>query len=479
MTQEQDRYISPFSTRYASDEMQGLFSARHRAELWRRLWIILAESEMELGLPVTKAQVEELKAHATDIDFERQAQYEKELRHDVMSHIRTYADQCPLAAPIIHLGATSCYVGDNSDILIIRDALLLVRARLIEALRALYAFAERYADLPTLAYTHFQPAQPTTVGKRATLWMNDLVLDIEACEQLLSTLRPLGCKGTTGTQASFLELFDGDYEKVKALDQRICRKMGFTGGVPVSGQTYSRKTDAQVLSLLAQIGVSAHKFAADVRLLAHEKELEEPFEKQQVGSSAMAYKRNPMRCERMTALSRYLIANVQNGYMTAAEQWLERTLDDSANRRVSLSEGFLCADAVLALYLNVASGLVVNERVIERNLRDELPFMATENLLMDAVRAGGDRQKLHEKIRRYSLEASRRIKQEGLPGDLLEALAADPDFPLTQERIDSLLRPELYIGCAGAQTRDFLRETVAPLLAKYQDLQVKEKTIEV
>ena len=479
MTQEQDRYISPFSTRYASDEMQGLFSARHRAELWRRLWIILAESEMELGLPVTKAQVEELKAHATDIDFERQAQYEKELRHDVMSHIRTYADQCPLAAPIIHLGATSCYVGDNSDILIIRDALLLVRARLIEALRALYAFAERYADLPTLAYTHFQPAQPTTVGKRATLWMNDLVLDIEACEQLLSTLRPLGCKCTTGTQASFLELFDGDYEKVKALDQRICRKMGFTGGVPVSGQTYSRKTDAQVLSLLAQIGVSAHKFAADVRLLAHEKELEEPFEKQQVGSSAMAYKRNPMRCERMTALSRYLIANVQNGYMTAAEQWLERTLDDSANRRVSLSEGFLCADAVLALYLNVASGLVVNERVIERNLRDELPFMATENLLMDAVRAGGDRQKLHEKIRRYSLEASRRIKQEGLPGDLLEALAADPDFPLTQERIDSLLRPELYIGCAGAQTRDFLRETVAPLLAKYQDLQVKEKTIEV
>ncbi|MBQ8081188.1 MAG: adenylosuccinate lyase [Clostridia bacterium] len=479
MTQEQDRYISPFSTRYASDEMQGLFSARHRAELWRRLWIILAESEMELGLPVTKAQVEELKAHATDIDFERQAQYEKELRHDVMSHIRTYADQCPLAAPIIHLGATSCYVGDNSDILIIRDALLLVRARLIEALRALYAFAERYADLPTLAYTHFQPAQPTTVGKRATLWMNDLVLDIEACEQLLSTLRPLGCKGTTGTQASFLELFDGDYEKVKALDQRICRKMGFTGGVPVSGQTYSRKTDAQVLSLLAQIGVSAHKFAADVRLLAHEKELEEPFEKQQVGSSAMAYKRNPMRCERMTALSRYLIANVQNGYMTAAEQWLERTLDDSANRRVSLSEGFLCADAVLALYLNVASGLVVNERVIERNLRDELPFMATENLLMDAVRAGGDRQKLHEKIRRYSLEASRRIKQEGQPGDLLEALAADPDFPLTQERIDSLLRPELYIGCAGAQTRDFLRETVAPLLAKYQDLQVKEKTIEV
>ena len=479
MTQEQDRYISPFSTRYASDEMQGLFSARHRAELWRRLWIILAESEMELGLPVTKAQVEELKAHATDIDFERQAQYEKELRHDVMSHIRTYADQCPLAAPIIHLGATSCYVGDNSDILIIRDALLLVRARLIEALRALYAFAERYADLPTLAYTHFQPAQPTTVGKRATLWMNDLVLDIEACEQLLSTLRPLGCKGTTGTQASFLELFDGDYEKVKALDQRICRKMGFTGGVPVSGQTYSRKTDAQVLSLLAQIGVSAHKFAADVCLLAHEKELEEPFEKQQVGSSAMAYKRNPMRCERMTALSRYLIANVQNGYMTAAEQWLERTLDDSANRRVSLSEGFLCADAVLALYLNVASGLVVNERVIERNLRDELPFMATENLLMDAVRAGGDRQKLHEKIRRYSLEASRRIKQEGQPGDLLEALAADPDFPLTQERIDSLLRPELYIGCAGAQTRDFLRETVAPLLAKYQDLQVKEKTIEV
>ena len=476
---DMDRYVSPFSTRYASDDMQRLFSQRHRAKLWRQLWVLLAESEMEMGLPVTAEQVAELRAHTEDIDFARQAELERALRHDVMSHIRAYAEQCPLAAPIIHLGATSCYVGDNSDVLILRDALALVRDRLVAVLRALRGFAARYAALPTLAYTHFQPAQPTTVGKRATLWMLDLAEDLQACEQLMRQLKPLGCKGTTGTQASFLELFDGDWQRVRELDERICRKMGFGKPVAVSGQTYSRKQDAAVLSFLAQVGVSAHKFAADVRLLAHEKELEEPFEQQQVGSSAMPYKRNPMRCERISGLSRQLIVNAQNGLLTAAEQWLERTLDDSANRRISLSEGFLCADAVLSLYLNVAGGLVVNERVVDRHLREELPFMATENLLMDAVKAGGDRQQLHEKIRRHALEAGRRIKQEGVPGRLLEELAADPDFPLDQDKIASLLDPALYTGCARQQTEAFLSETIDPLLERYRQSSAKVQEITV
>ena len=476
---DMDRYQSPFSTRYASDEMQALFSARHKAVLWRRLWVILAQSEMELGLPVTKAQVEELEQHIEDIDFDKAAAYEKTLRHDVMAHIRTYADQCPTAAPIIHLGATSCYVGDNADVLILRDALKLLQGRLVEIVRMLAAFADKYADTPCLAYTHFQPAQPTTVGKRATLWLNDLMLDLEECEFVLSTLRPLGCKGTTGTQASFLELFDGDFEKVKRLDALICEKMGFAAAVPVSGQTYSRKTDARALNFLAQIAQSAHKFSTDIRLLAHEKEIEEPFEKTQVGSSAMAYKRNPMRCERMAGLCRHLIANAQNGAMTTAEQWLERTLDDSANSRISIAEGFLCADAVLSLYLNVASGLVVHEKVIEKHLREELPFMATENILMDAVKAGGDRQKLHERIRVHSMAAGARVKDEGKPCDLLERIADDDQFPMTMTELNDRLRPALYTGCAPMQTRDYLAHTIAPALEKYADCTVKAKEITV
>ncbi len=477
--QDLDRYVSPFSTRYASDEMQFLFSARHRAELWRRLWVILAETEQELGLPITDRQIAEMKEHLTDIDFDQVAAYEKALRHDVMAHIHAFADQCPEAAPIIHLGATSCYVGDNSDSLIIRDALSLIHARLIAVLRALRSFAEQYKSLPVLAYTHFQPAQPTTLGKRACLWMNDLVSDIRECEQLMASHLPLGCKGTTGTQASFLELFQGDYALVRKLDDLIVRKMGFTASQPVAGQTYSRKWDGRVLSFLAQVGVTAHKFAADIRLLAHEKEVEEPFEAKQVGSSAMPYKRNPMRCERMAGLSRHLILNAQNGLMTAAEQWLERTLDDSANRRISLSEGFLCADAVLSLFLNVASGLTVHEKVVRRHLMDELPFMATENLLMEAVRQGGDRQKLHEKIRVQSVLAGQRVKDEGTAPGLLEALAEDDDFPLTADQIDSLLDPALYTGCACQQTEAFLAEVVDPMLASSASEQAPVREIDV
>ena len=464
--QELDRYVSPFSTRYASDEMQRLFSARHRAELWRKLWVILAESEMELGLPVTRQQVDELRAHLTDIDFDAAAAYEKTLRHDVMAHIHAYADQCPLAAPIIHLGATSCYVGDNADSLITQDALWLIHARLVGVIAALRDFAARWQSLPVLAYTHFQPAQPTTLGKRACLWLNDLISDLEECEHLMAAHRPLGCKGTTGTQASFLHLFNDDYESVRKLDETIVRKMGFTASQPVTGQTYSRKWDGRVLSFLAQVGVTAHKFAADIRLLAHEKEVEEPFEASQVGSSAMPYKRNPMRCERMSGLSRHLILNAENGLMTAAEQWLERTLDDSANRRLSLSEGFLCADAVLALFLNIASGLVVHEKVIRRHLTDELPFMATENLLMEAVQQGGDRQQLHERIRVQSMLAGRRVKDEGAPPALLEALAEDDAFPFTLSELQERLDPALYTGCAAQQTEAFLRDTVDPLLAR-------------
>ena len=479
MMQDQDRYVSPFSTRYASDEMQRLFSARHRAELWRRLWVLLAETERELGLPIAQEQIDEMKEHLTDIDFDAVASYEKELRHDVMAHIHAFADQCPKAAPIIHLGATSCYVGDNSDSLIIRDALSLVHARLIAVLRALRPFADRYKALPMLAYTHFQPAQPTTLGKRACLWMNDLVSDIRECEQLMAAHQPLGCKGTTGTQASFLDLFRGDWASVRKLDERIVQKMGFSASQPVSGQTYSRKWDGRVLSFLAQVGVTAHKFAADIRLLAHEKEVEEPFEARQVGSSAMPYKRNPMRCERMTGLTRHLILNAQNGLMTAAEQWLERTLDDSANRRISLSEGFLCADAVLSLFLNVASGLTVHEQVIHRHLMDELPFMATENLLMEAVRQGGDRQKLHEKIRVQSVLAGQRVKDEGKAPGLLEALAQDDDFPLTAGQIESLLDPALYTGCAEKQTEVFLSEIVDPILSAHGSEQAPAREIDL
>lgn len=464
MPQDTTGYLSPFSTRYASAEMQELFSAQHKFSLWRKLWIILAESEQALGLPITDEQLSEMRAHVDDIDFEKAAEYEKKLRHDVMAHIHAWGDQCPTARPIIHWGATSCYVGDNADVLILRSALQLVRKRLIAAIGALSSFADQYAALPCLAFTHFQAAQPITVGKRATLWLNDLSLDLEEIDFCLSTLKPLGCKGTTGTQASFLELFHGDFEKVSRLDSLISEKMGFAQAVPVSGQTYSRKTDSRILNALSQIGQSAHKFANDIRLLAHEKEIEEPFEKNQIGSSAMAYKRNPMRSERMTALSRFLISNAQNGAMTAAEQWFERTLDDSANRRLSLAEGFLCCDAVLSLYLNIASGLVVYEKVIEKHLREELPFMATENILMDAVARGGDRQELHEHIRLHSMAAASVVKMEGKPCDLLSRIAADPAFQTDEETLQSSLSPENFIGCAALQTHQYLSQVIQPLL---------------
>ena len=464
MPQDYAGYLSPFSTRYASQEMQFLFSAQHKFSQWRRLWIILAESEKALGLPITDAQIEEMRAHTDDIDFDAAAAYEKKLRHDVMAHIHAWGDQCPLARPIIHLGATSCYVGDNTDILILRDGLRLIRKRLIAVIRALSDFAQKHAEQPCLAFTHFQSAQPTTVGKRAALWLNDLMLDVEEIDFCLATLKPLGCKGTTGTQASFLELFHGDYEKVEALDRMIAEKMGFQSSVPVSGQTYSRKTDSRVLSALSQIGQSAHKFANDIRLLAHKKEIEEPFEKNQIGSSAMAYKRNPMRCERMTALSRFLISNAQNGAMTAAEQWFERTLDDSANRRLSLAEGFLCCDAILSLYVNIASGLVVYGRVIEKHLREELPFMATENIMMDAVERGGDRQTLHEHIRVHSVAAANAVKMEGRECDLLARIAADPVFQTDEETLLRSLSPENFVGCAARQTRQYIAQTVQPFL---------------
>ena len=479
MPQDHTRYLSPFSTRYASDEMQYLFSAQNKFSLWRKLWIILAEAEQELGLPISDAQIAEMRAHVDDIDFDAAAAYEKKLRHDVMAHIHAWGDQCPSARPIIHWGATSCYVGDNADSLILRDALTLIRARLVSVIRALASFAGQYADLPCLAFTHFQSAQPTTVGKRATLWLNDLTLDLEEINFCLDTLKPLGCKGTTGTQASFLELFDGDFEKVKRLDALIAGKMGFSAAVPVSGQTYSRKTDARVLNALAQIGQSAHKFANDIRLLAHKKEIEEPFEKNQIGSSAMAYKRNPMRAERMTGLSRFLMANAQNAAMTAAEQWFERTLDDSANRRLSLAEGFLCCDAVLALYLNIASGLVVYDRMIEKHLREELPFMATENILMDAVARGGDRQTLHEKIRVHSMAAASAVKLEGKDCDLVSRIAADPAFGVDEDALNQSLQPGRYVGCAAMQTREYLQTVIDPLLKTYADAQAREKEITV
>ncbi len=479
MPENYEGYLSPFSTRYASKEMQYLFSAQNKFSLWRKLWIILAESEQELGLPITDEQIAEMKAHQNDIDFDAAAAYEKKLRHDVMAHIHAWGDQCPMARPIIHLGATSCYVGDNADVLILRDALRLVRARLVAVIKALAQFAEDHAAQPCLAFTHFQSAQPTTVGKRATLWLNDLTLDLEEIDFCLSTLKPLGCKGTTGTQASFLELFHGDFEKVKKLDSLISEKMGFAAAVPVSGQTYSRKTDSRVLNALSQIGQSAHKFANDIRLLAHKKEIEEPFEKNQIGSSAMAYKRNPMRSERMTALSRFLISNAQNGAMTAAEQWFERTLDDSANRRLSLAEGFLCADAILSLYLNIASGLVVYDKVIEKHLREELPFMATENILMDAVERGGDRQELHEHIRVHSIAAANAVKMEGKPCDLLSRIAADPAFQADEEALEKALLPENYIGCAAMQTKEYLNTVISPLLSANQDSEVKAQEINV
>ncbi|MBP3913484.1 MAG: adenylosuccinate lyase [Lachnospiraceae bacterium] len=458
------QYISPFGERYASPEMQEIFSEDRKFKTWRKLWIALARTEQELGLPITDEQIEELCAHADDINYEDAKRREREVRHDVMSHVYAYGLQCPKAKGIIHLGATSCYVGDNTDLIIMRDGLKLVRKKLLNCISNLADFAERNKDLPTLAFTHFQPAQPTTVGKRATLWINEFLMDLEDLDYVLSSLRLLGSKGTTGTQASFLELFEGDQEKCDRLDPMIAEKMGFPGCYPVSGQTYSRKVDARVLNVLSGIAQSAAKFSNDIRLLQHLKEVEEPFEKKQIGSSAMAYKRNPMRSERIASLARLLMTDALNPALTAATQWFERTLDDSANRRISVAEGFLAADGILNLVSNVSSGLVVYPKVIRKHLMAELPFMASENIMMDAVKAGGDRQELHERIRTLSLKAGRQVKEEGKENNLLELIASDPLFGLGEEELRNTLDPEKYTGRAAYQTTAYLRDIVKPLL---------------
>lgn len=474
-------YESPLSSRYASDEMLYLFSADKKFTTWRRLWVALARAEMELGLPVTQEQVDELEAHINDIDYEKAAQWEKKLRHDVMAHVHTYGELCPKAMPIIHLGATSCYVGDNTDVILMKEGLELVRRKLVRVIAKLAKFAEEYKAMPTLGFTHFQAAQLVTVGKRATLWMYELLQDLEELEYRLSHLRLLGCKGTTGTQASFLELFEGDQEKVWQLDRRIAREMGFAPDQvqPVSGQTYTRKVDAAVLSTLAGIAQSAHKFATDLRLLCHMKEVEEPFEAHQVGSSAMPYKRNPMRSERIASLARYVIADAVNPAMTMAAQWFERTLDDSANKRISVPEAFLAVDGILNLYNNVADGLVVYPKVIEQHMLRELPFMATENIMMDAVKRGGNRQELHERIRIHSMEAAKVVKEQGGENDLLARIAGDPMFGVTLEELHDIVKPEKYVGRAPAQTTEFLTEVVAPVLEKYKDVAEEKAEITV
>ncbi|MEI3175110.1 MULTISPECIES: adenylosuccinate lyase [unclassified Candidatus Paralachnospira] len=459
-----DRYQSPLSERYASKEMQYIFSPDKKFRTWRRLWIALAETEHELGLPITQEQIDELKAHQDDINYEVAKKREKEVRHDVMSHVYAYGVQCPGAKGIIHLGATSCYVGDNTDIIIMTEALKLVRKKLINVIDELARFADKYKAQPTLAFTHFQPAQPTTVGKRATLWLQDLTLDLQDVDYVLSTMKLLGSKGTTGTQASFLELFDGDQEKVKLVDKKIAEKMGFSGCYAVSGQTYSRKVDSRVLNVLAGIAQSAHKFSNDIRLLQHLKEVEEPFEKSQIGSSAMAYKRNPMRSERMASLADYVISDAMNPMLVASTQWFERTLDDSANKRLSIPEGFLAIDGILDLYLNVVDGLVVYPKVIEKHMMAELPFMATENIMMDAVKAGGDRQELHERIRELSMEAGKNVKVNGQDNNLLELIAADPAFNMTLEELQKTMEPSRYVGRSKEQVEEFLAEVIAPIL---------------
>ena len=462
------RYESPLSSRYASDQMQYIFSPDKKFSTWRRLWVALARAEMELGLPVTAEQVAELEAHLTDIDYEKAAQYEKKLRHDVMAHVHTYGDLCPKAMPIIHLGATSCYVGDNTDVILMREGLCLIRDELVRVLDRLARFAQQYKALPTLGFTHFQPAQLVTVGKRATLWMNELLLDLADVEHRINSLKLLGCKGTTGTQASFLELFDGDHEKCRELDRKIAAEMGFAATAPVSGQTYSRKVDYQVLSTLSGIAQSASKFAADMRLLCHLKEVEEPFEKNQIGSSAMPYKRNPMRCERICALARYVMADAVNPAITAASQWFERTLDDSANKRLSVPEAFLAVDAILNIYANVADGLVVHEKVIQKHVLEELPFMASENIMMDAVKKGGNRQDLHEHIRVLSQQAGANVKDLGLSNNLIDLIAADPAFSmLSREELTAHLEPARYVGRCPEQVEEFLTEEVEPVLARY------------
>ena len=474
-----DTYESPLNSRYASREMQYLFSPDKKFTTWRRLWVALAESEQALGLEITDEQIAELKAHIDDINYETAAAREKKVRHDVMAHVYAYGALCPHAKPIIHLGATSCYVGDNTDLIIMYEALALIRVRLISCIAALTDFARKYKDMPTLGFTHFQPAQLTTVGKRATLWLQDLVMDLEELDHRLAKRRLLGSKGTTGTQASFMELFDGDTDKVKKLDEMIAEKMGYDGVLPVSGQTYTRKIDSYVMDVLCNIAQSAHKFSNDIRLLQNLKEIEEPFEENQIGSSAMAYKRNPMRSERIASLSRYVIANSLNPAMTASEQWFERTLDDSANKRISMAEAFLAVDAILTIYLNVASGLVVYPKVIEARIMRELPFMATENIMMDAVKRGGDRQELHERIRQLSMEAAAHVKIEGLENDLIERIAKDASFGLSEEELRKTLEPAAYVGRAPQQTEeyvDWVEENVvkpnAALLIKEADLRV-------
>ena len=465
-----DRYVSPLSERYASKEMQYIFSPDMKFRTWRRLWIALAETEKELGLNITQEQIDELKAHADDINYDVAKERERQVRHDVMSHVYAYGVQCPKAKGIIHLGATSCYVGDNTDIIVMAEALKLVRKKLVNVIAELAKFADAQKCQPTLAFTHFQPAQPTTVGKRATLWTQEFLMDLEDLEYVLSTLKLLGSKGTTGTQASFLELFDGDQETIDKIDPMIAEKMGFENCYPVSGQTYSRKVDTRVLNILAGIAASAHKMSNDIRLLQHLKEVEEPFEKSQIGSSAMAYKRNPMRSERIASLSRYVMVDALNPAITSATQWFERTLDDSANKRLSVPEGFLAIDGILDLCLNVVDGLVVYPKVIEKRLRSELPFMATENIMMDAVKAGGDRQELHERIRELSMEAGRTVKVEGKDNNLLELIAADPAFNLSLEDLQRSMDPKKYIGRAKEQTERFVNTVVQPILDSHKEL---------
>lgn len=474
-----DRYDSPLSGRYASKEMQYIFSQDKKFTTWRRLWIALAEAERELGLNISEEQIAELKEHVNDINYDVAIAREKEVRHDVMSHVYAYGVQCPKAKGIIHLGATSCYVGDNTDIIIMTEGLKLVKKKLLNVMSKLADFADKYKALPTLAFTHFQPAQPTTVGKRATLWLMELTLDYDDICYLIDSMKLLGSKGTTGTQASFLELFDGDQEKIKKIDKLIAKKMGFADCYPVSGQTYSRKVDSRVLNVLAGIASSAHKFSNDIRLLQHLKEVEEPFEKSQIGSSAMAYKRNPMRSERIASLSRYVMSDLMNPYITAATQWFERTLDDSANKRLSVPEAFLAIDGILDLYMNVADGLVVYEKVIEKHIMAELPFMATENIMMDAVKRGGDRQELHEKIRTLSMEAGRNVKERGLDNNLLELIAAEPSFNITLEELKKQMDPSKYTGRSKEQVEDFLKEVIRPILEENKALLGLEAEINV
>ena len=465
-----DRYTSPLSERYASKEMQYIFSPDKKFRTWRKLWIALAETEKELGLDITEEQIEELKAHADDINYDVAKERERLVRHDVMSHVYAYGVQCPKAKGIIHLGATSCYVGDNTDIIVMTEALKLVKKKLVNVLAELAKFADEYKNQPTLAFTHFQPAQPTTVGKRATLWMQEFCLDLEDLDYVLGSMKLLGSKGTTGTQASFLELFDGDQETIDKIDPMIAKKMGFKECYPVSGQTYSRKVDTRVINVLAGIAASAHKFSNDIRLLQHLKEVEEPFEKTQIGSSAMAYKRNPMRSERIASLSRYVMVDALNPAITSATQWFERTLDDSANKRLSVPEGFLAIDGILDLCLNVVDGLVVYPKVIEKHMMAELPFMATENIMMDAVKAGGDRQELHERIRVLSMEAGKHVKEEGKENNLLELIAADPAFNMTLEELQKSMEPSRYVGRAPRQVDNFLKNVVNPILEENKEL---------